>query len=760
MIVTRPGTAAKVKKVTKRHPRRCMSAPSVPGNVVLSFHKRREDHRKHYVGRVDWAAVTTDVAGRPLTPHLYDVELRATDASGEPVETRGQETASTADGKSFSVLGGTAPTNRNARELNATGDLIGNALSSLTPGIACKVKFFARAQSGSPNLRYSVYDTTSGSEVVGKVGVPDSTRRPKLVAAMVFTPVGGHSYQARVNWANGSGVGLLDHVKWHDEGDNAVWRLRVKGDETAHAVFWLTHPDTWFYQARVRALNHTHHARCYSAWSGWTTSTRPSDGETTGPPAPDGLIMTFDKVNGTRKRPWRLKAVWNETPWWIPPDGEPEEGSDHYAVHIQMSNNAGTTVAHSIRHVIEARDQDADQTSNYKTHVQGRRHYRFRVRAIQSGRRGAWSSFTAWASPHGAPNPVLNVTWSNPTPAVLVAKWDPPADLTDVDRYRVRVIRSGSVVDDGFTSGNRWIYHIPKVYRGVPHKVRVNAQEEETTTDVDPDEGSGAAGWTAALDSTDTDSTDLTNTESWSGTDLVIDLSSFPPDVRPTAIVSVLPPLPDTLYPNGSLVLLATNWKLYRNAAGVWTAAVATTDLTGQITSTQITDDAVTTPKILAGAVTAAEIAGGTITGDKIQAGTITAGLLAVTSLDAISVNAGTLTAGTIQGLKITTESPGGFDQNWFEMQGGTDRDKILFMARTGGIFGGAQGYFQVNPATAAEKITLVGRLFAQDPIRMGVAGPGAPSAGIYLYCRDNSGTNVLAYKRPNGTVISLTTGT
>jgi hypothetical protein len=85
----------------------------------------------------------------------------------------------------------------------------------------------------------------------------------------------------------------------------------------------------------------------------------------------------------------------------------------------------------------------------------------------------------------------------------------------------------------------------------------------------------------------------------------------------------------------GRVVFLTTDNKLYRYTGSAWTAVVPSTDitgqltdaqiaalaaakLTGQITTTQITDNAITTPKILAGAVTTAELAAGSVVASKL----------------------------------------------------------------------------------------------------------------------------------------------
>ncbi|SCW56284.1 hypothetical protein SAMN02927924_01376 [Sphingobium faniae] len=107
------------------------------------------------------------------------------------------------------------------------------------------------------------------------------------------------------------------------------------------------------------------------------------------------------------------------------------------------------------------------------------------------------------------------------------------------------------------------------------------------------------------------------------------------------AAVETVAALPSTGNFRGRTIMLQTDGKLYRwnstatTGTANWSAAVATGDLTGQIISTQITDNAITTPKIATGAVTANEIAGGTITGNKIVAGTISGSLIAANAITA-----------------------------------------------------------------------------------------------------------------------------
>jgi hypothetical protein len=71
----------------------------------------------------------------------------------------------------------------------------------------------------------------------------------------------------------------------------------------------------------------------------------------------------------------------------------------------------------------------------------------------------------------------------------------------------------------------------------------------------------------------------------------------------------------------GRVVFLTTDDKLYRYTGSAWTSSVPATDLSGQITDTQIADNAVTVGKIAANAVTANSIAAGAISARNIRVG-------------------------------------------------------------------------------------------------------------------------------------------
>ncbi len=125
----------------------------------------------------------------------------------------------------------------------------------------------------------------------------------------------------------------------------------------------------------------------------------------------------------------------------------------------------------------------------------------------------------------------------------------------------------------------------------------------------------------------------------------------FAQSIRPPEILSALP---TTGNYEGRLVF--TGGKLYRYTGTAFTASVPAVDVTGQITSTQITDNAITTPKIAAGAVTAAEIAANSITAGQIAAGAVAASEIAAGAVIAEKLAANSVVAASIQAGAIATD--------------------------------------------------------------------------------------------------------
>jgi hypothetical protein len=115
----------------------------------------------------------------------------------------------------------------------------------------------------------------------------------------------------------------------------------------------------------------------------------------------------------------------------------------------------------------------------------------------------------------------------------------------------------------------------------------------------------------------------------------------FSTGLTPIEIVSVLPSLPDADYPQGSHVFLTTDNKLYRSTGSAWTAAVATVDLTGTISTVQIADGSITTVKIGDAQVSTAKLNDGAVTTAKIGDQQVTTSKIGDTSITQIKMSSG-----------------------------------------------------------------------------------------------------------------------
>lgn len=96
------------------------------------------------------------------------------------------------------------------------------------------------------------------------------------------------------------------------------------------------------------------------------------------------------------------------------------------------------------------------------------------------------------------------------------------------------------------------------------------------------------------------------------------DLDLYSDTIRPPSVVDTLPTLADASYPEGSLVFLTTDGKLYRNISDAWSTAVDGEDITANsITAGQIAAGAIGTTELAADAVIAnVANVGGTVTID------------------------------------------------------------------------------------------------------------------------------------------------
>lgn len=122
-----------------------------------------------------------------------------------------------------------------------------------------------------------------------------------------------------------------------------------------------------------------------------------------------------------------------------------------------------------------------------------------------------------------------------------------------------------------------------------------------------------------------------------------VDITPFASGIRPVEIVSSLPGTGNFA---GRIVFLTTDNKLYRYNGSAWTSAVPAADLTGQIITTQITDDAITTAKLNALCVTSNELAANSVIAGKIATGAVSADQIAANAVTAGKIAAGSITVG------------------------------------------------------------------------------------------------------------------
>lgn len=134
----------------------------------------------------------------------------------------------------------------------------------------------------------------------------------------------------------------------------------------------------------------------------------------------------------------------------------------------------------------------------------------------------------------------------------------------------------------------------------------------------------------------------------------ILNTAKFAAGITPVEIVSSLP---STGNFEGRMVFFTTDDKLYRWTGSAWTAAVPAADISGQITATQITDGAISTPKLAANAVTASAIAANAITSDKVAANAITAGKIAAAAISSTEIAAGAIRATNLASETLITQT-------------------------------------------------------------------------------------------------------
>lgn len=138
--------------------------------------------------------------------------------------------------------------------------------------------------------------------------------------------------------------------------------------------------------------------------------------------------------------------------------------------------------------------------------------------------------------------------------------------------------------------------------------------------------------------------------------------TKFASSIQPFTIVSSVPGTKST-----DVIFNTTDDKIYRWNGTAYTTSVFASDITvGTITTTQISDGAITTPKMTANSINADRLAAGTIStnlmtansinGDRISANTLAAGKITAGSITATQIAAAGITGDKIAANTITAD--------------------------------------------------------------------------------------------------------
>ena len=147
-----------------------------------------------------------------------------------------------------------------------------------------------------------------------------------------------------------------------------------------------------------------------------------------------------------------------------------------------------------------------------------------------------------------------------------------------------------------------------------------------------------------------------------SGADITagtLQTAAFASSIEPVTIVSSVPGTKST-----NSIFNTSDGKLYRWNGSSYVASVATTDLSGQITGTQITDGAITTAKMTANSINGDRISAGTLDASKIVADSITAGQIAAGAISTSELAANAVTSAKIAVGDFTVQAKNfGFEE-------------------------------------------------------------------------------------------------
>jgi hypothetical protein len=410
-----------------------------------------------FTGKVKWNEVNTDQQGHRTKIGRYDIQLRVTNAAGTPIENEDL-----------------VP--RLRMHLKAPPRI--HELSAITNPSGSTFRISTRGKHGMViGDNFKIRGCKDPNDYNSTVGFPFSVA--SVVDDNTLTCVG-----------DASGLAACENPGELVEAE--------ENDDKLHIIVGVLHrPRTWYWQARVRAVDES---GCRGNWTAWTSPLLPWTGADPGPDTPSNLQLDFDKVEQVHHAKWRMRMQWDEVRNFdypgTPADDEPDLSK--YVWQLQTSDDGVVGDDWTRKGVIEANDDDADTYVRKAILIRNPRNWhRFRVRSVDRfNRRSAWSAWTSWQRPNReVPPRPTDVTIFDASLDRVVLDWDAPDDPEDGDEihpdihhFQAQISTSSSFASiykrDRFIAGERRAFKIPRADRDLTFYGRVrsvNSDKEKSS---------------------------------------------------------------------------------------------------------------------------------------------------------------------------------------------------------------------------------------------------------------------------------------
>lgn len=452
----------------KHRKRPCGNPPAIPTSVVFTVQATEAHTHLRFTGKLKWAEVTADEQGHTTQMRQYDCEFRATDVAGVPVETEDSSARIRAhvkaDGTHFGIKDATAAASV------ATYTLSRNHLFTVGDSVTVV------------GVKPTAYNGASLIVLAG--GLTNTTFKANIGSTPAQLTDGGTVMD------NASSF----HVTTHN----------------------LARPKTWYWQGRVRAVDHN---GCQGDWSAWTTPLLPWTGADPTPPVPQGVTLTYDRVGKHRHDLFRGIVSWTKVQNFNYNGGagngaggiaDNEDDVRGYDIKMEVSDDAGATwspYAHHLHRGQPDGSSGGDLTPHVTFHrIHRKQYYRAAVRSVDKfNRQSAWSSTVQSQGGDNTPPSALTnlvaitnirrvgMRWQVPLEAPLNVLPDPT-----VAHVHFQIDKSttfASLVDEGYKAPGHGStrYAVPSADDGVTHYMRIRPIDTEGNVGAwQPVNGSGA----------------------------------------------------------------------------------------------------------------------------------------------------------------------------------------------------------------------------------------------------------------------------